>query len=112
MKAVKMKKKNLHAFLNAISSFGDLWGPVKTKDSFVLEKVTDYAKLDLTALRTRIPFKKLLFPPRADQHQAARLGECLFRLATLFDNARGNNGKFPPDIPDCRHFLRQQGKFV
>ena len=64
MRAVKMKKESLNDFLKAIKPFGELWGPVKSGDQFVLEKVNDYSKLDLTALRTKIPFKKLLFPPR------------------------------------------------
>ncbi len=64
MKAVKMKKENLNGFLEAIQSFGDLWGPVKSGDGFTLEKLTDYDRIDLTALRTKIPFKKLLFPPK------------------------------------------------
>jgi sulfhydrogenase subunit beta (sulfur reductase) len=64
MRAVKMKKRNLNAFLKAIEPFGTLWGPVKKGDQFALERIEDYSKLDLTALRTKIPFKKLLFPPR------------------------------------------------
>ncbi|MFH1940560.1 MAG: 4Fe-4S dicluster domain-containing protein [bacterium] len=64
MIAVKMKKDNLHHFLNSIKPFGALWGPVSRGDGFVLEKVEDFSLLDLTALRTKIPFKKLLFPPR------------------------------------------------
>ncbi len=64
MRAVKMKKENLNDFLKAIGSFGTLWGPVQNGEEYALEQVKDYSKLDLTALRTKIPFKKLLFPPR------------------------------------------------
>lgn len=64
MRAVKMKKENLKDFLTAIQSFGDLWGPVKNGEGFSLEQITDYSKIDLSALRTKIPFKKLLFPPK------------------------------------------------
>ncbi len=63
MKAFKMKRENLDDFLRAIKPFGTLWGPVKSGDQFALEKVNDYSEIDLTALRTKIPFKKLLFPP-------------------------------------------------
>jgi sulfhydrogenase subunit beta (sulfur reductase) len=63
MKAFKMQRENLDDFLRAIKPFGTLWGPVKSGDQFALEKVSDYSKIDLTALRTKIPFKKLLFPP-------------------------------------------------
>ena len=64
MKAVKMKRENLTDFLKAIENFGELWGPVKNGDGFSLERVTDFSRIDLTALRTKIPFKKLLFPPK------------------------------------------------
>lgn len=64
MIAMKMKKENLNDFLEAIKPFGTLWGPVKNGDNFSLEKIDDYSKLDLTALRTKIPFKKLLTPPK------------------------------------------------
>jgi sulfhydrogenase subunit beta (sulfur reductase) len=64
MRAVKLQKENLNDFLDAIKPFGELWGPVKDGDSFILDKITDYNKIDLTALRTKIPYKKLLFPPK------------------------------------------------
>lgn len=64
MRAVKMKRENLHGFLQTVQKFGTIWGPVKQGDQFALEKVTDFSKLDLTALRTKIPFKKLLLPPK------------------------------------------------
>ena len=64
MRAVEMKRENLNDFLEAIKPFGTLWGPVKNGDNFSLEKIDDYSKLELTALRTKIPFKKLLTPPK------------------------------------------------
>jgi len=64
MRAFKMKRENLNRFLDAIRPFGTLWGPVKSGDEFALQEVDDYSKLDLTALRTKIPYKKLLFPPK------------------------------------------------
>ena len=64
MRAFKMKRENLNDFLDAIKPFGTLWGPVKNGDQFALERVTDYSTMDLSALRTKVPFKKLLFPPK------------------------------------------------
>jgi len=64
MRAVKMKKENLFDFFKAIKGFGTLWGPVKNGSKFSLEKINDYSQIDLTALRTKIPFKKFLFPPK------------------------------------------------
>ncbi len=64
MRAVKLKKRDLHKFLESLSNFGEFWGPVKKDDGHVLEKVDDFSQLDLKALRTRLPFKKLLFPSR------------------------------------------------
>lgn len=64
MRAVKMKRENLNGFLEAMIPFGTLWGPVKNGDNFSLKKIDDYSQLDLTALRTKIPFKKLLSPPK------------------------------------------------
>ncbi len=64
MRAVKIKKEHLNNFLESIKPFGELWGPVKKGDGHVLEKIEDFSRLDLTALRTKLPFKKLLLPPR------------------------------------------------
>jgi len=64
MRAVKIKRENLSGFLKAIEPFGELWGPVKKGDQFSLDKISDYSEIDLTALRTKIPFKKLLLPPK------------------------------------------------
>lgn len=64
MRAFKLKRENLNDFLDAIQPFGTLWGPQKSGEGFALREVNDYSKLDLTALRTKIPFKKLLFPPK------------------------------------------------
>ena len=74
MRAVKMKRENLDDFLHAIQSFGTIWGPVKHGNAFTLDKVEDYSRLDLTALRTKIPFKKLLFPPKFSMFSFDREG--------------------------------------
>ncbi len=64
MRAVKMKKENLYDFLDSIRTFGKLWGPVKSGKHHALSEIDDFSKIDLKALRTKIPFKKLLVPPR------------------------------------------------
>jgi sulfhydrogenase subunit beta (sulfur reductase) len=64
MRAVKLKKSNLKGFLMCTGSWGELWAPVKRNDRFILDKITDLSQLDCTALRTTLPFKKLLFPPK------------------------------------------------
>jgi sulfhydrogenase subunit beta (sulfur reductase) len=64
MRAVKLKKSNLKGFLMCTGSWGELWGPVKQNDRFILDKIKDLSQLDFTALRTTLPFKKLLFPPK------------------------------------------------
>jgi len=64
MRAFKMQKESLGDFFNAIRSFGELWGPVKHGDGFILDKIKNHSDIDLSALRTKIPFKKLLLPPR------------------------------------------------
>jgi sulfhydrogenase subunit beta (sulfur reductase) len=64
MRAVKLKKNNLKGFLTCIGSSGELWGPVKQNDRHVLARIDDVSQIDLSALRTTLPFKKLLFPPK------------------------------------------------
>ena len=81
MRAVKMKKENLYDFLDAIKSFGTLWGPVRNGEQFSLEEITDYSKIELTALRTKIPFKKLLIPPKFDMYSFDNEG-----IKTSLDN--------------------------
>ena len=64
MRAVKLKKGNLNEFLNCMGSHGEFWGPVRQDSRFILQKIDDVSTLDLTALRTTLPFKKLLVPPK------------------------------------------------
>jgi len=59
-----MKKESLNDFFIAIKPFGELWSPVKNGDSYVLDTIKNYSDIDLSALRTKIPFKKLLLPPK------------------------------------------------
>lgn len=64
MRILKLKKKNLSRFLKSISSFGELWAPVKKGDAYVFQKITDPKEIDLQARRTILPIKKLIHPPR------------------------------------------------
>jgi sulfhydrogenase subunit beta (sulfur reductase) len=64
MRAVKVKKNNLEGFLTCIGTFGELWGPIRHGNRFLLEKADDISRIDLSALRTTMSFKKLLFPPK------------------------------------------------
>ncbi len=64
MRAVKMRRENPNDFLRFVQHFGTLWIPVKQRDQFVPERVTDFSSLDLTVIRTKIPLKKLLLPPK------------------------------------------------
>lgn len=64
MKALKLKKENLFDFLKGIQKFGEVYGPVRKGDKFIYEKLTDFSRLELTALRTILPVKKFLLPPK------------------------------------------------
>lgn len=64
MRAVKLKKQYLKGFLTCVSGWGELWGPVRRNTRVILEEIDDIGQIDLTALRTQLPFKKLLFPPK------------------------------------------------
>lgn len=64
MRAVKLKKKDLPTFFEFLKPFGEIWGAVKQGDRFILNKVEELSRLELGALRTTLPFKKLLIPPR------------------------------------------------
>jgi sulfhydrogenase subunit beta (sulfur reductase) len=64
MRAVKLKKKDLKGFLMCSGTWGELWAPIKHQNRYILEKVRNLSQLDLTAIRTTLPFKKLLFPPK------------------------------------------------
>ncbi len=65
MKALKLKKELLHEYLESLEGFGEVWGPVKKGDKFIYQRLTDFSRLDTTALRTILPVKKFLFPPQS-----------------------------------------------
>jgi sulfhydrogenase subunit beta (sulfur reductase) len=63
LRILKLAKKDLRKFLESISAFGELWGPVKKGERYVFEK-TDPDHLDLEGKRTILPLKKFFIPPR------------------------------------------------
>jgi len=63
MQAVKMMKKNLPDFIQAIELYGTLWGPVRDGNQSVLGEIKHHTDLDMTSVRTTLPIKKLLLPP-------------------------------------------------
>jgi len=73
MKIVKLKKENLTAFLEVISSGSELWAPVRKEgDKHAFEVITDYEQIDLDYTRTIIPPRKILLPPRINMFQATK----------------------------------------
>jgi sulfhydrogenase subunit beta (sulfur reductase) len=64
MKVLKLKKQNLKDFLNALRSWGEVYGPVKQEDKYVYGYLDDLDKLDTRMLRTVLPVKKFLVPPK------------------------------------------------
>ena len=69
MRAVKLRKQDLPAFLKCVQSFGELWGPVKKNNRHILKKIENVTQIDLTTIRTSLPFKKLLFPPQFSMYR-------------------------------------------
>jgi|UniRef100_A0A7C3YUT3 sulfhydrogenase subunit beta (sulfur reductase) len=64
MKALKLKKELLVEFLKGLKTFGVVYGPVKKGEKYVYAELTDFSLLELKALRTILPVKKFLLPPR------------------------------------------------
>ncbi|HET7294432.1 MAG TPA: 4Fe-4S dicluster domain-containing protein [Vicinamibacteria bacterium] len=60
-----MKAASLPAFVESLKAWGTVWAPVeKAPDVFTLEPIDDVTKARPDALRTILPFKKLLMKPR------------------------------------------------
>jgi sulfhydrogenase subunit beta (sulfur reductase) len=74
MRAVKLRKHDLSCFLECVKPFGELWGPQKEGDRYVLSPITDLSRVDLTAIRTTLPFKKLLSPPKYSMFRYSEKG--------------------------------------
>ncbi len=63
MRLFKIKKSNLFPFLRGLEGFGELWGPVRKGEKVVYARAKP-EEFDLKALRTMIPAKKFLLPPK------------------------------------------------
>jgi sulfhydrogenase subunit beta (sulfur reductase) len=66
LKVLKLKKKFLNDYLLALRRYGTVYGPVRKGDKYVYDELDDLDKLDLRMLRTILPAKKFLVPPRQD----------------------------------------------
>jgi len=64
LKALKLKKKDLREYLTALRAYGKVYGPVRKGDKFIYDDLDDLDRLDLNMLRTIVPVKKFLVPPR------------------------------------------------
>jgi len=64
LRVLKLRKKDLKKMLEKISSFGELWAPVKKGDKFAFQKIDNLNDVDPNAGRTILPLKKFMVPPR------------------------------------------------
>jgi sulfhydrogenase subunit beta (sulfur reductase) len=64
LKALKLKKHHLKDYLNSLRKYGEVFGPVKKGEKFIYDRLDDLDRLNLAMLRTIIPAKKFLIPPR------------------------------------------------
>jgi sulfhydrogenase subunit beta (sulfur reductase) len=65
MQSLRMKTESLPAFVESLRAWGQVWAPVeKAPGVFALEVLDDVARARPDALRTILPFKKLLMKPR------------------------------------------------
>jgi len=62
MRIVKLKKKDLFPFLETISKEAELWAPVKSTDKYLFQVISDFSQIDIKAIRTIIPPKKIMVP--------------------------------------------------
>ena len=63
MRVLKLKKTHFFSFLEMISKAAELWAPVKKGEKFIFDQVKDFSQIEMKALRTLIPPKKLMVPP-------------------------------------------------
>ena len=59
-----MKKENLEAFFNSLTSLGEIWGPTKKRDKYVFRELDSFDAFDYKYTRTLLPIKKLFFKPK------------------------------------------------
>ena len=65
MRVLKLKRKNIFSFLQAISDGAELWGPVKKGDQTIFDFIRpeEIGRLNLNFTRTLLPPKKIFVPP-------------------------------------------------
>jgi sulfhydrogenase subunit beta (sulfur reductase) len=81
-----MKSESLPAFISALKAWGKVWAPVERSPGvFVLDAIDDPACARPDALRTVLPFKKLLLKPRFTMVERDEAG----RARESRDNDRG-----------------------
>jgi sulfhydrogenase subunit beta (sulfur reductase) len=64
MKVLKLKKTNLNSYLESLRVWGEIYGPVRQGEKYIYGLLDDLDKLDTKMLRTIIPAKKFLVPPK------------------------------------------------
>lgn len=64
MKVLKLKKHNLNDYLDSLRVWGEVYGPVKQGEKYIYGQLDDLSKLDTKMLRTILPVKKFLVPPK------------------------------------------------
>lgn len=63
MRIVKIQRKGLFPFLEAISDDLELWAPLRRGEKFVFDEVEDFSRIELATTHTILPPKKLMVPP-------------------------------------------------
>jgi len=90
MQTLRMKTESLPAFVESLKAWGSVWAPVeKGPGVYALEVIDDVSRARPDALRTILPFKKLLMKPRfvmveRDAKGAARASDDNDRGPTVF----------------------------
>src|SRR3990172_6387485 len=65
MQSLRMRTESLPAFMEGLKAWGAVWPPVEKEPGvFALEAIDDVSRARPDALRTILPFKKLLTKPR------------------------------------------------
>jgi sulfhydrogenase subunit beta (sulfur reductase) len=65
MQSLRMRAESLPPFVEGLKAWGTVWAPVEREPGlFVLEPIGDVSRARPDALRTILPFKKLLLKPR------------------------------------------------
>ena len=83
MQTLRIKTELLPAFVESLKAWGTLWAPVERgAGTCSLEPIQDIRKARPDAVRTLLPFKKLLLPPRFAMMEARGAEAPVHRGAT------------------------------